>query len=142
MTNENVIETIMDAEATPAPTAVPGAEATPAPTAVPDAEATPLPTDIPDAEATPLPMDKTDLVASPVPVVSGGDSLDLSEMIALSEENQILLQELLEVEKTESLSIWDKKLEDYTVEEGTQVILMFVVLFLFVYGLVEGIMRW
>lgn len=76
------------------------------------------------------------------PTVSGGDSIDLSELTILLEENNRMMQELTECEVKETASIWEKPLSDYTVTEGILLIILFLCLFVFIYRAVEGVIKW
>lgn len=100
--------------------------------------------------ASPLPVDGNEeiqteeITESTLESVSGGDSTDYEsalakEILTLIQENNELLSTMNEENETQTLTIWEKPLEDYTVEESFDLLLFVLVCFLFVYHIVGGI---
>ena len=70
------------------------------------------------------------------------EGLDNAEIIELLNQNNEYLSLLLEEEESQTATIWEKPLSDFSVLEGLLVILLFVILFWFVDDIIRGIVKW
>lgn len=73
--------------------------------------------------------------------VSPVNEFDLSELVEEMKLNNELVRDLVDMKETESISIWEKPLEDYTVSESLSLLSFLVVCAVVVFVAIGGIIK-